>query len=100
MNHPDARLLQKYGNRLFAVHLDDTFGDDDTHLLPLDGSVKWREGARDLTAARPLQYLTLEVDFNRKHEKAAIYNEMSATEYAARAYKNAVKIRKLMEGAL
>jgi sugar phosphate isomerase/epimerase len=92
MNHPDAHLLRKYSSRLFAVHLDDNLGGDDTHLLPFDGSVNWRDVVLDLAAAKPLPYLTLEVDFNRKHEKAAMYNEMPAVEYVARAYKNAVRI--------
>ncbi len=30
-----------YGNKLFAVHLDDNCGDDDTHLLSYDGDINW-----------------------------------------------------------
>ncbi|MDR0896997.1 MAG: sugar phosphate isomerase/epimerase [Oscillospiraceae bacterium] len=98
-NHPDAHCLAKYGSRLFAVHLDDNFGDNDTHLLPFDGSVNWPEIAHDLATARPLSYLTLEVDFNRQHEKAAAYTTLSAAKYLARAYERAVRVRAMMEEA-
>ncbi|MHC1746973.1 MAG: TIM barrel protein [Cellulosilyticaceae bacterium] len=42
-NHPETDCLSRYGDKLFAVHLDDNFGDDDTHLLPFDGAVDWNK---------------------------------------------------------
>lgn len=40
-NHRDSDCLSRYGNKLFAVNLNDNCGDDDTHLLPYDGDIKW-----------------------------------------------------------
>jgi len=85
-NHPHADCLSRYGQKLFAVHLDDNFGDADSHLLPYDGSVNWNDVKQKLDNCRNLDYTTLEVDFNRKHEKSAIYSNLSADEYLALAH--------------
>ncbi len=85
--------LSRYGDRLFAVHLDDNFGDHDTHLLPFDGTVDWAGVKAKLATCRKLEYLTLEVDFNTKHEKSQIYKELSAEGFLTLAYQ---RLRKLM----
>ncbi len=94
--HPDARCLTKYGSQLMAIHLDDNFGDGDTHLLPFDGSADWATILPDLQSARPLPYLTLEVDFDKNSPHSQIYKELSAEEYLCRAYEKAVQIAKKM----
>ncbi len=85
--------LSKYGDRLFAVHLDDNFGDHDTHLLPFDGTVDWASVKTKLAKCRKLDFLTLEVDFNTKHEKSQIYKELSAEGFLTLAYQ---RVRNLM----
>lgn len=92
-NHPNAGCLDRYGGRLFAVHLADNWGDDDTHLLPYDGSISWDMVGEKLRGCRPLRYLTLEADFNRGHPKSRIYEGLSAQEFLALAYKRAVRFR-------
>jgi len=90
-NHPDADCLARYGQRLFAVHLDDNFGDSDTHLLPYDGTVNWDKVKKELNNCRKIDYMTLEVDFNPKHEKSKIYQNLSADEFLARAYEKLMR---------
>lgn len=85
-NHPTADCLSRYGDKLFAVHLDDNFGDDDTHLLPLDGAINWDKVMLNLLKCKELRYLTLEVDFNRNHEKSSIYRDLSAVDFLSLAH--------------
>ena len=96
-NSPDAGCLSKYGNRLFAVHLDDNLGDLDTHLLPFDGKSNWNQIAYLLSASKGIPYLTLEVDFNPKHTGSHIYQELSAEQYCQRAYAAAVNFSKMLK---
>lgn len=93
-SHPDADCLSRYGNKLFAVHLDDNWGDDDTHLLPGDGSISWDITMEKLKKCRDIPFLTLEVDFNRNHEKSARYFAMSAEEYLSLAHARLSQLQK------
>ena len=93
-NHPDADCLSRYGDKLFAIHLDDNFGDNDTHLLPGDGGIDWESVRQKLKACRPLKYLSLEVDFNKQHPGSQVYRSLSAAEFLARAHQMAQAIAK------
>ena len=99
--HHDS--LVSYGDRLFAVHINDNFNDSilpdgtanwnsDAHVLPFDGTVDWDEKMQKLKKCRSVDYFTLEVDFNRNHERCVIYKELSAQEYLELAYERAVKL--------
>ena len=90
--HRDADCLSCYGKRLSALHIDDNFGDHDTHLLPYDGTVNWSIIKDKLKECKGINYLTLEVDFNPKHEKSQIYKELSAGDFLALAYERAAKL--------
>jgi len=92
--HPDADCLSRYGHRLFAIHLDDNFGDSDLHLLPYDGTINWTNIKRKIDASKKLNYITLEVDFAVNHEKSVIYKSLSADEFLALAYQRAQKFIK------
>jgi len=94
--HSAVDCLEKYGEKLLCVHLEDNFGDLDTHLLPFDGTIDWVRLAKRLGKCRDIKYLTLEVDFNREHEKSGIYRNLPALEYLKTAYDRAVKIRELL----
>lgn len=91
--HPDADCLSRYGKRLMAVHLDDNFGDDDTHLLPYDGTVNWNNVKDKLKECKGINCLTLEVDFNPKHEKSQIYQGLSSEDFLALAYERVQKLK-------
>lgn len=90
--HRDVDCLSLYGNKLLALHIDDNFGDYDTHLLPYDGTVNWNRVKERLKESKSIDYITLEVDFNPKHEKSQIYKELSAEEFLTLAYEKAVKL--------
>jgi sugar phosphate isomerase/epimerase len=85
--HKNANCLLKYGHKLSAIHIDDNFGDNDTHLLPFDGNVDWSKFKTEIKKARKLKYYSLEVDFNKRHEKSRIYNDINADEFLTLAYK-------------
>lgn len=72
--HPTADCLTRYGDKLFAVHVADNFGNADTHLLPYDGTVIWSSITKKLRKCRPLEYLTFEVGFKPDHAESHIYN--------------------------
>ena len=91
-NHPDIDCLKLYGDRLFALHINDNFGDSDTHVLPFDGTVNWEDKMRKLKLCKDIDYFTLEVDWNRNHEKCAIYHNLSAKDYLKLAYQKAVEL--------
>lgn len=91
-NHPTANCLSKYGDKLMALHLDDNFGNADTHLLPFDGNVNWERLKQDLTQCRELEYISLEVDFNTKAEESKIYEGLSAMEFLQKAFERASKL--------
>jgi sugar phosphate isomerase/epimerase len=93
---PGYGFLEKYGDKLFSVHIDDNSGDADTHLLPFDGSVDWDKTAQSLRLCKPLEYLTLEVDFNVTHPDSAIYSGLSPTEFLERAYSRLTKLAELI----
>lgn len=92
-NHREADCLIRYGDRLFSVHLNDNCGDDDTHLLPYDGNIKWSTIKQKLKTCKNIRYLTLEVDFNRNHEKGSLYQDLSAEEFLALAYKRILLLK-------
>lgn len=90
--HPNADCLARYGQRLFAVHLDDNNGDKDSHLLPYDGTIDWQKVMRGIEASRKVDCLTLEVDFDENHEKGVGYKRLSADEFLALAYTRANRL--------
>ena len=63
----------------------DNYGDGDTHVLPFDGTVDWNTKMRKLKQCKEVDHFTLEVDWNRNHEKCVIYHDLSAKEYIERA---------------
>ena len=83
--HPKADCLSRYGHRLFTVHLNDNFGDNDQHLLPYDGTIDWKKTKRKLVCCKKLEYLTLEVVFDA-------YRKMSVDEFLVQAYQRALRL--------
>ena len=94
-NHPDKDCLTLYGDKLFALHINDNFGDTDSHMLPFDGTVDWPEKMQKIRRCKEVEYFTFEVDFNRKHEKCSTYNALSAEEYLESAYRKALDLLSL-----
>jgi len=90
--HPDGDCLSRYGGMLCAVHMDDNFGDHDTHLLPYDGTMDWDGVKRNLKKCKEIDYLTLEVDFHPEHEKSQIYKALRAADFLKAAYERARRL--------
>ena len=95
LGHPDKDCLVLYGDKLVALHVNDNFGDGDTHVLPFDGTVDWSEKMKKLRLCKDVNYFTLEVDFNKKHDKCVMYEALSAKGYLELAYKKAVDLLNL-----
>lgn len=83
---PAYDWLSAFGDRLFAVHIADNNGDVDAHLLPFDGSVDWQKLIDGLKHSRPLEYLTLEADFNRSHPDSKRYENLPPHAFLERAH--------------
>ena len=83
---PYVDWLSLFGNRLLTVHLDDNFGDSDAHLLPFDGKADWERITESLKKCRHTEFLSLEVDFNKKLPESHIYNDLDAGDYLKLAY--------------
>ncbi|MCL1830829.1 MAG: sugar phosphate isomerase/epimerase [Oscillospiraceae bacterium] len=90
--HLPEDCLSKYGHRLFALHINDNCGDDDSHMLPFDGTIDWQYTMKKLKAAKPQKFFTLEVDWNRDYRRCSIYQRLTAEEYLGLAYEKASKL--------
>ena len=100
-------MLDLYGDRLIATHLNDNLGIkdyegvitwiDDLHLLPFDGIADWTDIAARLNRHGYQDILTFELIIGSKpgrHENDC-YGKMEIKEYLAEAYKRACKIAAL-----
>lgn len=47
---PDAPFMEKYGEKLCALHIHDTKENSDLHIAPLDGAGNWKKIAKDLAS--------------------------------------------------
>lgn len=95
-NHPEANCLSRYGDKLFAVHLDDNEGAEDTHLLPFDGAINWGKVMLDLSKCKKIRNIMLEVDFKRNHGKSSKYECLSAAEFLEMAHTRLVRLTQLV----
>ncbi len=102
-------LLELYGNRLFATHINDNLGvkdfngkifwHDDLHLLPFDGIADWDELTTRLANTGFDDILTFELNNKSKpnrHENDKYFN-MPLEEYLAEAYSRACKIATMVK---
>jgi sugar phosphate isomerase/epimerase len=89
---PNRDVLKDYRDRLFALHLNDNKGDDDTHMLPFDGTLDWSSVIRNLKDINYRGALSLEIQKDRH----PIYSELTDEEYLSLAYKKALKLEQLL----
>ena len=100
-------LLEKYGNRLLATHINDNLGIknfdgtitwlDDLHLLPFDGIIDWKDAASRLDRCEFGNILTFELNLSSKpdrHENDK-YGDMGIEKYLAEAYCRACRVAAL-----
>lgn len=84
-------LLDKYGNKLIALHLHDNDGTADQHRIPGDGNINWFEFAQKLKQNNFHGSITLEI-INEFCDK---YKNLSAKQFLSEAYKKAKEISEL-----
>jgi len=89
--------LEKNGDRLFALHIQDNLADgQDLHLLPFDGTINWPAKMQQLKQCQPVEYFMLEVCYSRfspdEHKKRDIYGDLSLEEFLSLAHERAVKL--------
>lgn len=97
-------MLQKYGDKLFATHLNDNLGisradgtifwTDDLHLLPFDGIADWDNIAARLDKHSFDGPLTFELSVASKpgrHDNDH-YSQMTPEQYFAQAYARACRV--------
>ncbi len=79
---PQTESLMKVGKRLKMVHINDNFAEDDVHIAPFIGTVKWDEVAAGLRAAGYQGSMNLEVTSRKRPEEIrmeyALYMAASA----------------------
>jgi len=86
----DLPLLNKYGDRLVALHLHDNDSTADQHKLPFDGNINWKSFTQ---AIRKIGYrgsLTLEVQTYNGYEQ-----QMDADAFLKKAFNSIQKIQLL-----
>lgn len=89
--YPGGDFLQKYGDKLVALHLHDNDGIDDLHLVPFDGTTDFKKISRQLREAGYAGSLTLECVNGLNGEML----DVSEKEYLKLAYNSAKRIESL-----
>ena len=90
---PHIDLLEKYGERLVALHLHDNDGTDDHHILPFDGTAPCGRIAANLKRLKYTCDLTLEID--KFHGNNPAY---TAHEFLEDGMSRARRLKKMIEG--
>ncbi|MCL1862229.1 MAG: sugar phosphate isomerase/epimerase [Defluviitaleaceae bacterium] len=96
--NPHKDCLVSYGDRIFALHINDNFADGyDAHVLPFDGLINWDKKMSQLKQYKNVDFLTVEIYRldSGEHKKSCIYKNISAEEFLKLAYKKAVKLSKI-----
>ncbi len=83
---PDVDLLNKYGNRLMALHLHDNGGKHNQHQLPFDGNIDWQKLMNKIALTSYTGAITLEpMNWD--------YENLSIQEFLKLAYSRAKKLK-------
>lgn len=90
---PQFDLLEKYGNRLAALHLHDNYGKNNQHRLPFDGKVNWETviknialtGYKSATSLEPMNW---------------DYEDISIREFLERAFRKTQKLDDMQKPVL
>ena len=92
---PNENFLQKYPNKLFAVHLHDNDGVKDLHQKPFSNKIDWQMVAKGLAKANPVS-LDGEIRIKRPEGKETITEEEYYLEMLA-CYQSIEKLEKMIE---
>ena len=90
---PEQDIVEKYKDRLAAIHLSDNFGDSDQHLLPFEGAVDWANVMRRLKRANYTGAVMIEANQEEK-----ICSGRSAETFLRQAYSAACRLLEMAGG--
>lgn len=85
----DTYNFDLFKDRILAVHLHDNHGDDDEHLLPMDGNIDYENKINGLKENGYKGYTTLEVNYPKN------YLNMDIKEFYKEAYKRGKLLQKM-----
>ena len=78
-------MLKQFGNRLFALHLQDNGGKHNQHQLPFDGNIDWAKVMKKISCTNYKGATTLEpMNWD--------YEQLSIREFLSLAFQKAVRI--------
>ncbi len=80
---PDIDLLKLFGNRLFALHLQDNGGKHNQHQLPFDGNINWVKVMDDISDTKYKGATSLE-PMNWDYEQLSIKEFLSLASQKAK----------------
>jgi len=72
--------VNKFKNRVFAIHLHDNFQTRDEHNLPFDGSANWNRIIEQLKSMNYNDYVIIESGYNN------YYKDINLLQYCEKAY--------------
>jgi sugar phosphate isomerase/epimerase len=84
----DVKLLDRYGDKLMALHLHDNDGSYDQHRIPSEGTINWDSIVRKIQSAGYKGSMSLEVT----NEFSNLYSKISAQEFLKIAHEKIVNL--------
>lgn len=91
----NENYLEKFGNKLFALHLHDNDGKEDLHKMIFTGTVDWQKVAKDLAQANSVS-LDGEIKLSRPQGKQKITEE-EYFELMKKSYDSLKKLANMIE---
>jgi sugar phosphate isomerase/epimerase len=88
----DSFPWEYFGGYLYHLHLNDNDGENDQHLIPFEGNIKWKELMRKIKTYNQSIGLTLEVRGSKD-----MISTLSERDYLIRCYTSLIRLEKLME---
>lgn len=89
--YDDEFDVNKFKNKVFAIHLHDNFKTKDDHNLPFDGTVDWKNTIKKIVDMNYNGYIVIESGYNN------YYSNLSLDDYYKLAYDKGIQIIKLIE---
>jgi len=83
--------IEKFKNKILAIHLHDNFKKKDDHNLPFDGTVNWERAIKQILSLNYHGYITIEAG------KTEYYADLSFQEYYSLAYERGQKLIELFK---
>ncbi len=83
--------VDKFKNKVLAIHLHDNFKEKDDHNLPFDGTVDWDRAIKQLKELNYNSYITVESGKND------FYENLSYQEYYELAYQRGMELIRMID---